>query len=154
MKRILFVCSGNTCRSPMAEGILKKYLVANNLDNKFDVSSAGIFAFKGDKANIKSELVCSENAIDISEHQAKPLDGQTMQSTDYIIVMTKELKAQIADRYLNDIHKIYTLGEIAKKPEINIPDPFGQSLEKYRDTYDMIDVLIKRFVQQLTEEDL
>ena len=138
----------------MAEGVLKKYLIENNLDDKFDVSSAGIFAFDGDKANIKSELVCSENAIDISGHQAKALSSQTVQNSDYVIAMTKELKAQIADRCLNEIDKIYTLGEIAKKPEINIPDPFGQSLEKYRNTYDMIDVLIKRFAQRLIKEDL
>lgn len=154
MKHILFVCSGNTCRSPMAEGILKKYLLQNNLDNKFDVSSAGIFAFEGDTANIKSQLVCTENAIDISGHQSKLLDSQTVNSADYIIAMTKELKAQIANRYLDDINKIYTLGEIAKNPESNIPDPFGQSLDIYRNTYDMLDALIKEFVQRLLEEEL
>ncbi len=154
MKHILFVCSGNTCRSPMAEGILKKYLIENNMSDRFSVSSAGIFAFDGDEANIKSELVCSENAIDISEHQAKQLDQQSVKDSDYIIAMTKELKTQIASRYLNDAHKIYTLGEITKRPGSSIPDPFGQSLDIYRKTYDMLDVLIKELVQRLIEEEL
>ena len=138
----------------MAEGILKKYLIENNLDDSFDVSSAGIFAYEGDKANIKSELVCSENGIDISEHQAKQLDSKTVQNTDYIIAMTKELKAQIANRYLDGIQKIYTLGEITKQPECNISDPFGQSLDAYRETYDMIDEMIKIFVERLNKENL
>lgn len=154
MKHIVFVCSGNTCRSPMAEGILKKYLIENNLSDRFSVSSAGIFAFEGDEANIRSQSVCSENAIDISDHQAKQLDGQTVQSSDYIIAMTDELKMQIENRYLNDVHKMHTLGEISKRPENNILDPFGQSLDVYRKTYNEIDGLIKIFVQRLIKEKL
>jgi protein-tyrosine-phosphatase len=67
---ILFVCTGNTCRSPMAEGLFKDMLKKNNIDN-IRVSSAGISVFPGEQANEKAIKALKEKGIDIRSHRAR-----------------------------------------------------------------------------------
>src|SRR5690606_8984051 len=93
MARVLFVCTGNTCRSPMAEAILK----SNHIEG-LEVRSAGIFAMPGADASPQTKEVLKEKDIEFS-HQAKQLGKMDIDWADYILTMTKDHKNWILNEY-------------------------------------------------------
>ncbi|MCU9600236.1 low molecular weight protein arginine phosphatase [Pallidibacillus thermolactis] len=143
MTRILFVCTGNTCRSPMAEAIVK----SKNIPN-IEVKSAGVFAAPGVDASPLAKQVLKENNISI-QHQATQLQEETVDWADYILTMTNAHKQMIQQQFPTSKEKIYTLKEFALKSNGDVSDPFGGTLETYRETFNelqsMIDELLKHF---------
>ncbi len=130
--KMLFVCTGNTCRSAMAAAIMNDIAVKNDLNVLID--SAGVYAYEGDKATDNAIAILAEQGIDLSKHRAKPLTNELVDIADLILVMTashKELLAGIA------VSKVYTLLEYAGM-DGDISDPFGGDLEVYKRTADEI----------------
>ena len=93
---ILFVCTGNTCRSSMAEGILKFLLKENNIEN-INVSSAGLSAFEGQRANEKAIDVLINKGIDIKTHRSRQLTEEIIKTSDLILTMTDSHKKLITN---------------------------------------------------------
>ena len=85
--KVLFVCTGNSCRSPMAEGILKKMLKENEIDN-FEVSSAGISTLDGAPASLFAMEVSGARDVDLSQHRSRQLNKQILKKTDLILAMS------------------------------------------------------------------
>ncbi|HHZ02538.1 MAG TPA: low molecular weight protein arginine phosphatase [Tissierellia bacterium] len=153
---ILFVCTGNTCRSPMAEGIFKNMLKENNIEG-INVSSAGISVFPGETANEKSISALKEMGIDIRDHRARQLTDEIM-NTDLILTMTLNHKRIIEDYYKHrkeKLPKIYTLKEFAakisgEKPlKLDIDDPYGRSHHVYKKTRDEIIEDLKKILKNI-----
>lgn len=137
---VIFVCTGNTCRSPMAE----YYLKSKNL-NDVSVKSRGFSG--GDSANEKSIAVMKEVGIDISNHISKSITADEVQNADAIICMT-ESHRQMLLLYGADNSKLYVLGD-------GIADPFGCDIDTYRtcrdEIFSNIDKLIESgFFSQVT----
>lgn len=137
---VIFVCTGNTCRSPMAE----YYLKSKNLDG-VNVISRGFSG--GDSANEKSIAVMKEVGIDISNHISKNITADEVQNADAIICMT-ESHRQMLLLYGADDSKLYVLGD-------GISDPFGCDIDTYRmcrdEIFSNIDKLIENgFFSQVT----
>lgn len=137
---VIFVCTGNTCRSPMAE----YYLKSKNLDG-VNVISRGFSG--GDSANEKSIAVMKEVGIDISNHISKSITADEVQNADAIICMT-ESHRQMLLLYGADNSKLYVLGD-------GIADPFGCDIDTYRtcrdEIFSNIDKLIESgFFSQVT----
>lgn len=132
MMNIIFVCTGNTCRSPMAE----YYLKSKNIKN-VDVISRGFSG--GEPANENSVKVMAEKGIDISGHISKCITAYDIENADKIICMTNSHRQILISRGVQS-DKIYVLAD-------GIPDPFGHSCETYRKCRDSIflaiDMLIK-----------
>ena len=117
----MFICSGNTCRSPLAEGLFKKYLQENKITD-IEVSSAGVGAFPGDAVSINSILVAGSRGVDISDHRARNVNPEHLITTDLFFCMSESHKA-VLSRHCDE-SKIIVL---------NVPDPFGRPIEVYEE---------------------
>jgi len=132
MKKVLFVCTGNTCRSSMAEAIAKKILCDMGRAGEIDFSSAGVYAIPGDKASCQAVQVMKELGIDLAGHRARRIDKKLIDQADIILTMTESHKAQVLSMHPEAISKVYTLMEYADGKTGNIQDPFGQPVDEYR----------------------
>jgi protein arginine phosphatase len=143
MQRILFVCTGNTCRSPMAEAILK-----NKKMNDVQVKSAGIYAVNGCDATGHSKVVLDENKIP-NDHKSSTLTEAHLDWATTILTMTTSHKMSIIQNFPKSVDKIYTLKEfVGEKGNLDVMDPFGGDLDTYRTTYEELERLINLITEK------
>jgi protein-tyrosine-phosphatase len=149
--RILFVCTGNTCRSPLAEGIARKEAIERGLLD-VEVGSAGTSAWDGAPASDGSLLVALERNVDLGGHRARQLTREIVQSSDVILAMGPHHLERI--EALGGEGRAYLLSQFAASgaTERAISDPFGGDLEVYRSTYDELEREIRRVFDRLAAE--
>jgi protein arginine phosphatase len=150
MSVILFVCTGNLCRSPMAAGLLRQRLAAEGLDGLYQVVSAGVWATDGRPASDNAVAVMAERGIDISDHIARSVTADDMAAADVILVMGREHAQMLRNTWLQYAWKIHRLSEMVGKRQ-DIQDPFGGSIEEYRACADIIAGIIDRGFQRILE---
>ena len=128
---ILFVCTGNTCRSPMAEGLFKK-IAEENSEFELNIYSGGLNASDGLHANENAVTVLLEYGVDISEHRSKNVDAGKIAEADVILTMTRAHKDMLLYLFGGAAEeKTYTLLEYIGENG-DIEDPFGGDLRIYR----------------------
>lgn len=108
---VLFVCTGNTCRSCMAEDIFKRKLEENGLREKVRVDSAGVCTIDGQKASENAVKVIEEHGGDISAHKSKQLTLEMIEKADYIFTMTFSHKKNIIQMAPEAYNKIFVIKE-------------------------------------------
>lgn len=151
---VLLVCSGNTCRSPLAAAMLTARLRSEPELRDVTVASAGTSAWDGSPASEGSYLVALERGLDLSTHRARMLTPDQVQRADLILTMTAAHASRVAD--LGGASKVATMAEYARADvsQRDVPDPFGGDVEAYRATADLMSTLIEAVVERLREDSI
>ena len=148
---VLFVCTGNTCRSPLAEALLRRMLEERQLDG-VTVASAGTGAWAGAPASEGSYLVALEDGVDLSAHRAQPLTPELAASSDLILTMSRSHRQRLSE--LGYGERTFLLGEYAGRSgtAAEVDDPYGGSVTDYRDTYTQLKALLGSVLERLERE--
>jgi protein-tyrosine phosphatase len=129
---LLFVCTGNVCRSPMAEFCLRTELGPRS---PWRVWSAGVLAMHGVAASAEAALVLREHGVDLSEHRSRPLTPELVDEARLIVVMTRVHREQVLAVRPGVGDKIYLLRTFdPRATDADLDDPIGLSVDAYRAT--------------------
>lgn len=136
MKKVIFVCTGNTCRSPMAEAVAKKLW-----EGKAEVISRGLGA-GGMGITKYAADVLAEKGFDAGEHISASLTAEEVAAADLVLTMTESHKRVISDALPQFAYKVHTLCEYAGK-DGDIPDPYMMGKQEYEACFEKIYGCIK-----------
>lgn len=146
--RILMVCLGNICRSPIAEGVMRSIISRNNLN--WEVASAGTESYHiGEPPHRYSQKICQKNGIDISQQKARRFVASDLDNFDLIYVMAEDVMTEvkhIAGAAFDSRKVILFLEERYPGSHRSVPDPWYGPEEGYVEVYDMISITCEAIV--------
>lgn len=134
IRRVVMVCTGNTCRSPMAELLMRRALASRGLSG-IEVASAGVFAFEGQPASRQAVQVMAEYGLDLSAHRSRQLSWDL--ARDALVLAMGESHRQAAEE-VGGAQRVMLLLAAAGLPG-EVEDPYGRGLEAYRQVADQLE---------------
>ena len=149
MKSVLFVCTANRCRSPMAEALLKDKVQRLGQAGEWRIGSAGTWTEPGQPALPLTQAVLSQRGLNVENHRSRPVDTGLMQSANLILVMTDNHREGLCVEFPNAARKVMLLSRLAG-PAYDIEDPAGQSENDYAVCANDITRILERGFERLT----
>lgn len=147
--KICFICSGNICRSPMAEGMLR-HLAQQAGQDDIVVDSAGTLGIYDRPASEYARQICAEHDIDIRQHRSKGATEDILNERDIILCMTHAHALEVSAIAPQARDRIHLLTAYAGAEAKDIPDPIGEDYAVYRETYKNISTLVNAVAKKLT----
>ncbi len=137
MISILFVCTGNSCRSPLAEVLARREW--SSLGAELAVSSAGLHASPDAGASVLARELARDNGLDLDEHRARDLDAILLENAELVLTMSEGHKAEILQRHPEARGKVFTLSEFSGlSGSGDVVDPWGGEIDDYRRTFEVL----------------
>ena len=154
MTTILFVCTGNTCRSPMARALLLQRLQSREpwADNgELQVWSAGLFTQDGLPASPEAIEAINEEGLDISRHRSMQIRNHLIEDADLVLTMTVGQRDYLLERFPHKSANIYTLSEFTGDVTGEVIDPYGHGPEAYRKSLCQLKLLVDKLFHKIIE---
>ncbi|HAP32371.1 MAG TPA: hypothetical protein DCQ14_04880, partial [Firmicutes bacterium] len=148
---VLFVCSGNTCRSVMAEAFFRRQWERENLPGEAQVCSAGLMTVDGLSPSREALAILREEGLSMEDHRSRPLDRELLEKAHYIFTMTDLHKQQLLERFPRCACRVWALGEYAGT-NLEISDPYGRGMEAYRLVAAQLKIALDRAAVRLKME--
>lgn len=158
MFKVLFMCTANICRSPLAEAIFNHMVKNGNIREQIVAESSGTWANDGNSAGSLSQQVAQENGLDLSAHRSKPMTPQLIKEADLVLCMTPVHKNDVLKIFPHFDNKVFNLKEFAREippRKKAIDDPIGMNLNFYRRIFRELEDEIRRIlpvVEQLATQ--
>jgi protein-tyrosine-phosphatase len=151
---ILFVCSGNSCRSPMAKGLMDKIITDNlSKNHKISAFSTGTIAPKGQLLQENAQNAVQKFGADISSHLSAPLTMERIRIADLILTMEEKHKIAVLELMPEAKNKTFIITEYVNKNKQGIADPIGQPFETYQETakelYEILNKVYNKIIRKI-----
>src|SRR5690554_1960641 len=149
MPHVLLICTANICRSPVAEGLLRRELEKHGME-EWTVSSAGTWVTRERGASHNSILVLAERGLDISDHQARGVNTEILAEADLVLCMESGHAEALRVEFPEAAHKIYMLSEMIGE-SFSIADPYGDERPAYERMAEEVETLISEGFWRIVE---
>jgi protein-tyrosine-phosphatase len=152
LKHVLFVCTGNTCRSPMAEALFRKAVAGRN---DYETSSAGIAASKGAPGNPETVALLKRHGVTLENFSSRQVTDYLLSTATHVFAMTRGHLQALETRFPKHADKFYLVCEFVEIPNegigTDVPDPIGLGRRAYEEVAEMFDVAIPTIIAYIDQ---
>ncbi len=150
MHSVLFVCTANMCRSPMAEVLFEEIIQKEGEAEDWWIDSAGVSAFDGEQATNNTQIVATERGRDLSSHRSKLTTRPVVEPFSLVLVMEERHRGMLRDAYPELSERVFLLEEMIGGTE-DVPDPIGTDIVNYRAMADEVSSILRDGFDRIRE---